>query len=182
MPTVLTPLKSPALEYLKKHSSTEELHIQTVGQFFIYLKDSILSLFNTDHKFAYLGNKSIAEFNLEHIQKDLDKFLKNPSLNNLASESKKEYIEYTFKYLSTQAGIFPNFYDIYHSGSIDPNELISQLINYGSKLKEEELNDREQKHKDIIRKILIDVRTYLIKNNISDSATLIAKISSITNT
>lgn len=182
MPRDLNPIKNSALEYLKKYSSTEELHIKTVGQFFIYLKDSILSLFNTDHKFAYLGNKSIAEFNLEHIQKDLDKFLKNPSLNNFQNKNKKEYLEYTFQYLSTQAGILPNFYDIYHSGSIDPNELISQLINYGKKLTKEELNDREQKHKDIIEKILSDIKTYLLQKNISDTVTLIEKISSITNT
>lgn len=146
MATPLTPIKNPALEYLKSHSSTKDFHIQTIGQFFTYLKDSILSLFNSDHKFTHLGNKSISEFNLEHIKTDLVAFLKNPSLNNQQNKDKEGFLVYQFQYLSTQAGILPNFYDIYHSGSIDPNELISQLINYGNKLKKGELNDREQRH------------------------------------
>ncbi|SUC24201.1 Uncharacterised protein [Proteus vulgaris] len=134
MTTPLSPIKSPALEYLKSHPSTQDFHIQTIGQFFTYLKDSLLSLFNSDHKFTYLGNKSIPEFNLEHIKEDLVTFLQNPYLNNQQYKDKERFLTYQFQYLPTQAGILPNFYDTYHSGSLEPNELISQLINYGNKL------------------------------------------------
>lgn len=181
MTTTFNLIKNPALEYLKKHASTQDFHIQTIGQFFTYLKDSILSLFNSDHKFTHLGNKSIAEFNLEHIQQDLDKFLKNPSLNNSEDKNKKGYLNYTFQYLSTKVGILPNFYDIYRSGRIEPNELISQLINYGNKLKNGELNDREQSHKNIIETMLGNIKANLLKSSNSSTQELVNKISLITN-
>lgn len=168
MATPLIPIKNPALEYLKSHSSTKDFHIQTIGQFFTYLKDSILSLFNSDHKFTHLGSKSISEFNLEHIKTDLVVFLQNPSLNNQKDKDKKGFLAYQFQYLPTQAGILPNFYDTYHSGNLEPNELISQLINYGNKLIKEELNDKEQQNKSSIKKILEEINTE-IQNKTSHS-------------
>lgn len=145
MPTPLNIVNNKGRQYLKNHPSTENYHIKTVGQFFTYLKDSILLLFNTNHKFTHLGNKSIPEFNLKHIKEDLATFLKNPYLNKSQYKDKEGFLVYELQYLPTHAGILPNFYDIYRSGSLEPNELISQLINYyGNKLMKEELNDKEQ--------------------------------------
>ncbi|OEJ08951.1 hypothetical protein BHE89_09970 [Shigella sp. FC1967] len=108
MTTTFNLIKKSCTRILKK--STHLLKTFTyklLGNFFTYLKDSILSLFNSDHKFTHLGNKSIAEFNLEHIQQDLNEFLKNPSLNNSEDKNKKEYLNYTFQYSSKTSGYSP---------------------------------------------------------------------------
>lgn len=181
MPTPLNIVNNKALQYLKNHPSTESYHIKTIGQFLTYLKDSILSLFNTNHKFTYLGNKSIPEFNLEHIKEDLVVFLQNPCLNNQKNKDKEGFLTYQFQYLPTQAGILPNFYDTYHSGSLEPNELISQLINYGNKLIKEELNDKKQWDKNYIKDILSNIEIYLKKQNTQPTIELRNKISTIIN-
>lgn len=182
MTTPLILIKNPALEYLKNHSSTKNFHVQTIGQFFTYLKDSIFSLFNSDHKFTYLGNKSVAEFNLEHINIDLHTFLKNPCLNNPANKDKANALQYSFNYLQNQSSTTPNLYDIYRSGNIDPNELISQLINYGNKLHQRKLTVEETQHSQSVIKILKDVKAYLIQLPAlsPDEQNLIVKISRIT--
>ncbi|MCK9780394.1 hypothetical protein, partial [Proteus columbae] len=77
--------------------------------------------------------------------------------------------------------ILPNFYDIYRSGRIEPNELISQLINYGNKLKNGELNDREQSHKNIIETMLGNIKANLLKSSNSLTKDLVNKISLISN-
>lgn len=182
MPIPLTPVTNTALEYLKNHPSTKDFHIQTIGQFFTYLKDSILSLFNSDHKFAYLGNKSVAEFNLEHINIDLHTFLINPCLNNPANKDKADALQYSFNYLQNQSSTTPNLYDVYRSGNIEPNELISQLINYGNKLHQRKLTVEETQHSQSAIKILKDVKAYLIQLPAlsPDEQNLIVKISRIT--
>ncbi|MEQ5207227.1 hypothetical protein [Proteus sp. fly-1067] len=182
MTTPLIPIKNPALEYLKSHPSTQDFHIQTIGQFFTYLKDSLLSLFNSDHKFTYLGNKSVADFNLEYIKKDLNNFLDNPNLNCSEQKDKADYLTYTFEYLPIQAHILPNFYDVYRSGKIEPNALITQLINYANKLKldKENLNTKELQQYQLIKEILAEVQPYLdVKQPQSDS--LKEMIKTITN-
>ncbi|MBG3081009.1 hypothetical protein I4632_12445 [Proteus mirabilis] len=181
MPTPLKLDKSPSLEYLRNHSSTN-IQIKTVKQFFSYLKYYILSSFNSDHQFAYLGNKSVADFNLEHIKKDLNTFLKNPNLNCSEQKDKADYLTYTFEYLPIQAHILPNFYDLYHSGKIEPNALITQLINYANKLKldKENLNTKELQQYQLIKEILAEVQPYLdVKQPQSDS--LKEMIKTITN-
>ncbi|MBG2711865.1 hypothetical protein I4558_15705 [Proteus mirabilis] len=182
MTTPLILIKNPALEYLKNHSSTKDFHIQTIGQFFTYLKDSILSLFNSDHKFTYLENKSVAEFNLEHIKIDLHIFLINPDLNNPANKDKADALQYSFNYLQNQPYITPNLYDVYRSGSLEPNELISQLINYGNKLYQRKLTIEETQYSQSVIKILKDVKAYLIQLPAlsPDEQNLIVKISRIT--
>lgn len=181
MPTPLNIVNNKALKYLKSHPSTENYHIKTIGQFLTYLKDSILSLFNTNHKFTYLGNKSIPEFNLEHIQKDLVTFLQNPYLNNQTKKDKEGFLTYQFQYLPTQAGILPNFYNTYRSGSLEPNELISQLINYGNKLINEELKNKQPWSKSSIKNILEDISKHLQNQMGSSTIELKNKISAIIN-
>lgn len=179
MPISLTPVTNTALEYLKNHPSTKDFHIQTIGQFFTYLKDSILSLFNSDHKFAYLGNKSIAEFNLEHINIDLHTFLINPCMNNPANKDKADALQYSFNYLQNQSSTTPNLYDVYRSGNIEPNELISQLINYCDKLQQQKLTIEETRYSQSVKQILNDVKAYLTQLPASsqNEQNLIVKIS-----
>lgn len=175
MTTPLSPIKNPALEYLKSHPSTQDFHIQTIGQFFTYLKDSILSLFNSDHKFTYLGNKSVAEFNLEHIKKDLGTFLTNPYLNKPTVDA----LKYSFNYLQNQSYITPNLHDIYRSGSLEPNDLISQLINYNNKLHQQKLSTTEAQHAQLVMKILGEVNSHL--KRLPNTENLTSRISSILN-
>lgn len=175
MTTPLNPIKNPALEYLKSHPSTQDFHIQTIGQFFTYLKDSILSLFNSDHKFTYLGNKSVAEFNLEHIKKDLGTFLTNPYLNKPTVDA----LKYSFNYLQNQSYITPNLYDVYHSGSLEPNDLISQLINYSNKLHQQKLSTTEAQHAQLVMKILEEVNSHL--KQLPNTENLTTRISNILN-
>ncbi|AYY82284.1 hypothetical protein I5F07_10690 [Proteus vulgaris] len=179
MPTSFNIVNNKALQFLKTHPSTANYHIKTLGQFFTYLKDSILSLFNTNHKFAYLGNKSVAEFNLEHMQKDLNTFLANPHLNQPQNKDKSDALQYSFDYLQNQIRITPNFYDIYRSGSLEPNELISQLINYNNKLKNKDLNNTEKQYFQTTINILEEVRNQLDK--FPNSQNLINKISYLIN-
>lgn len=183
MATPLIPIKNPALEYLKSHSSTKDFHIQTIGQFFTYLKDSILSLFNSDHKFTHLGSKSISEFNLEHIKTDLVAFLQNPSLNNPANKDKADALQYSFNYLQNQSSTTPNLYDVYRSGNIEPNELISQLINYGNKLHQRKLAIEETQYSQSVIEILKEVNKCLEKlpKPSPHTQSLITRISKITN-
>lgn len=183
MPIPLTPMTNTALEYLKNHPSTKDFHIQTIGQFFTYLKDSILSLFNSDHKFAYLGNKSVAEFNLKHINIDLHTFLINPCLNNPANKDKADALQYSFNYLQNQSSTTPNLYDVYRSGNIEPNELISQLINYGNKLHQRKLTVEETQYSQSVIEILKEVNKCLEKLSKPSPQTqsLITRISEITN-
>lgn len=169
-----TPL-NPALEYLKSYPSTQDFHIQTIGQFFTYLKDSILSLFNSEHKFTYLGNKSVAEFNLEHIRKDLDTFLTNPYLNKPTVNA----LKYSFNYLQNQSYITPNLHDVYRSGSLEPNDLISQLINYSNKLHQQKLNTTEAQHAQLVMKILKEVNSHL--KQLPNTENLTTRISNILN-
>lgn len=169
-----TPL-NPALEYLKSYPSTQDFHIQTIGQFFTYLKDSILSLFNSEHKFTYLGNKSVAEFNLEHIRKDLDTFLTNPYLNKPTVDA----LKYSFNYLQNQSYITPNLHDVYRSGSLEPNDLISQLINYSNKLHQQKLNTTEAQHAQLVMKILKEVNSHL--KQLPNTENLTTRISNILN-
>ncbi|MDR9743066.1 hypothetical protein [Proteus terrae] len=176
MTTPLSPIKNPALEYLKSHPSTQDFHIQTVGQFFTYLKDSILSLFNSDHKFTYLGNKSVAEFNLEHIEKDLGTFLTNPYL---ISKPTVDALKYSFNYLQNQSYITLNLHDIYRSGSLEPNDLISQLINYSNKLHQQKLSTTEAQHAQLVMKILGEVNSHL--KQLPNTENLTSRISSILN-
>lgn len=175
----LIPIKNPALEYLKSHSSTKDCHIQTLEQFFTYLKDSILSLFNSDHKFAYLGNKSIADFNLEHIKTDLIHFLENKNLNNLGNKDKEGALNYSFKYSSIEAGILPNLYHVYRSGSIEPNDLISQLINYHNKFHQQKLSTAEQQHAPLAIKILEEINHHLTQ--LPNTENMTSKIANIHN-
>ncbi|WP_193015851.1 hypothetical protein [Proteus sp. FME41] len=175
MTTSVIPIKNPALEYLKNHPSTKDFHIQTIGQFFTYLKDSLLSLFNSDHKFTYLGNKSVAEFNLEHIKKDLGTFLVNPHLNKHTVDA----LQYSFYYLQNQSYITPNLHDVYRSGNIEPNELISQLINYANKLKREKLNSQEMIYSQSVIEILEETNNHL--KQLSNTQNMISKISDIIN-
>ncbi|MBG3129106.1 hypothetical protein I4674_04780 [Proteus mirabilis] len=178
MATPLIPIKNPALEYLKSHPSTKDFHIQTIGQLFTYLKDSILSLFNSDHKFTYLGNKSVAEFNLEHIKKDLCTFLANLCLNKTTIDA----LQYSLNYLQDQSYITPNLYDVYRSGNIEPNELISQLINYGNRSQQGKLTIEETRYSQSVIKILNDVKAYLtqLPAPSPNEQNLIVKISQIT--
>lgn len=175
MTTPLNSIKNPALEYLKSHPSTQDFHIQTIGQFFTYLKDSILSLFNSDHKFTYLGNKSVAEFNLEHIKKDLDTFLTNPYLNKPTVDA----LKYSFHYLQNQSYITPNLHDVYRSGSLEPNDLISQLINYSNKLQLQKLSTTETKHAQWVMKILEEINSHL--KQLPNTENLTSRISNILN-
>lgn len=179
MTTPLFLIKNPALEYLKNHSSTQDFHVQTIGQFFTYLKDSILSLFNSDHKFTYLGNKSVAEFNLEHIKTDLHTFLVNPDLNNSANKDNADALQYPIDYLQNKLSITPNLYNVYRSGSLEPNELISQLINYGNKLHQRKLTTEETRYSQSVIKILEDVKECLTPLSASSPhiQNLITKIS-----
>lgn len=185
MPTVLDPIKNQSLIYLKNNSSTKGFHIETIGQFLTYLKDSILSLFNSDHKYALLGNKLVAEFNLEHIEMDLKTFLNNENLNTPDNKDQEGAISYSFQYLQTQANIQPNFYDIYYSGNIEPNEMITQLINYSNKLQQQEkLTQNENKDKQKIKSILQQVMDSLNKTPDKDNPkmnTLIDKLTKVTN-
>ncbi|MEQ5393308.1 hypothetical protein ABN236_14625 [Proteus sp. fly-1013] len=175
MATPLNPIKNPALEYLKSYPSTQYFHIQTIGQFFTYLKDSILSLFNSEHKFTYLGNKSVAEFNLEHIKKDLDTFLTNPYLNKPTVDA----LKYSFNYLQNQSYITPNLHDVYRSGSLEPNDLISQLINYSNKLYQQKLSTTEAQHAQLVMKILEEVNSHL--KQLPKTENLTTRISNILN-
>lgn len=179
MPTPLTPMTNPALKYLKMHSSTKDFHIQTASQFFTYLKESILSLFNSDHKFTYLGNKSVAEFNLKHINIDLHTFLINPNLNNPANKDKADALQYSFSYLQNQSSTTPNLYDVYRSGNIEPNELISQLINYGNKLHQEKLTIEETQYSQSVIEILKEVNKCLEK--LPNTENMTSRISNILN-
>ena len=175
MATPLNPIKNPALEYLKSYPSTQDFHIQTIGQFFTYLKDSILSLFNSEHKFTYLGNKSVAEFNLEHIKKDLDTFLTNPYLN----KPTVDVLKYSFNYLQNQSYITPNLHDVYRSGSLEPNDLISRLINYSNKLHPQKLSTTEAQHAQLVMKILEEINSHL--KQLPNTGNLTTRISNILN-
>lgn len=175
----LSPIKNPALEYLKSHPSTQDFHIQTIGQFFTYLKDSILSLFNSDHKFTYLENKSVAEFNLEHIKKDLNTFLTNPFLNKSEHKDHKDAIQYPFSYLLNQSYITPNLHDVYRSGNLEPNDLISRLINYGNKFQLQKLSTTEAKHAQLVMEILKEVDSHL--KQLSETEDMTSRISNILN-
>ncbi|HBC6051727.1 hypothetical protein [Proteus mirabilis] len=176
---MLTPTKNSALEYLKSHPSTKEFHIETIGQFFTYLKDSILSLFNSDHKFSYLGNMSVADFNLMYIRRDLHTFLTNPFLNKSEHKDKVGALQYSFDYLQNQAHITPNLYNVYRSGNFEPNELISQLINYGNKLIKNNLSTEEAQHGKYVIETLKEVLNNLEK--LSNTEKMRLRILSIVN-
>ena len=119
-----------SLRFLTTHSSTSQYAVTSFSQFFIRIKDEFLALFNTEHKFASLKNRTVAEFNLTMMIKDIVTFIKNTDLNNSSKKDSSNYVNYAFEYLSTQSKVKVNLYNIYHSGDLEPNELITQLINY----------------------------------------------------
>ncbi|OAT51037.1 hypothetical protein M997_0102 [Proteus hauseri ATCC 700826] len=121
---------SPSLRFLKTHSSTSQYEITSLRKFFIRIKDEFLALFNSNHKFTSLENKTVAEFNLTMMVKDVVTFIKNTDLNDNSKKDNANYVNYAFAYLLTQSKIQVNLYNIYHSGDSEPNELLTQLINY----------------------------------------------------
>lgn len=121
---------SPSLRFLKTHSSTSQYEITSLRKFFIRIKDEFLALFNSNHKFTSLENKTVAEFNLTMMVKDVVTFIKNTGLNNSSKKDNANYVNYAFEYLPIQSKIQVNLYNIYHSGDSEPNELLTQLINY----------------------------------------------------
>lgn len=103
----------------------------------------------------------------------------NPHLNQPQNKDKSDALQYSFDYLQNQIRITPNFYDIYRSGSLEPNELISQLINYNNKLKNKDLNNTEKQYFQTTINILEEVRNQLDK--FPNSQNLINKISYLIN-
>lgn len=174
--------RNQATEYMKINSSTRDFSIKTIGQFFTYLKDNICSIFNTEHKFACLKNKSIPEFNLKHIENDLTHFLTNPNLNNPGKKDQKDYINYSFDYINQLSGILPNLNNIYSSGCLEPNELITQLYNFMHKAQQNTLNESELKYKNKITDILKGVNSHLININTKNTITLSERLLTILNT
>lgn len=177
MSTYVISSKNAGLDYLRKHASTNFLNNdRTIREKLTYLKDCIISIFNINHKFARLGNKSIAEFNFEHMQEDISKFINNPALNNDHLKDQEDFVKYKFEY--NQNSILPNINDIYRSGRIEPNEMITQSINYLNKFKLNKLSNDEKQYYSSVKGIL---QIIIDKKDIIKNEDLIKKIEDVSN-
>ncbi|MCO7050201.1 hypothetical protein NAG84_10130, partial [Proteus terrae] len=88
-------------------------------------------------------------------------------------------LKYSFNYLQNQSYITPNLHDIYRSESLEPNDLISQLINYSNKLHQQKLSTTEAQHAQLVMKILGEVNSHL--KQLPNTENLTSRISSILN-
>ncbi|MCT8248989.1 hypothetical protein [Proteus faecis] len=148
------PISNQKINEKQIQKSVEPIsRFHNLSTFFIYLRDCIKQISNANHKFTCLNNRSVPEYNLDKMVKEIPNIFNEIIEKHKSKKTGKLYeidennkvttteinnhedaehykIKKSIQYNPYYAHILPNFTDIYSSKNIDAEMLITQLINY----------------------------------------------------